>query len=67
MPVMMKLLILTEACFQYGYHNMVESSMRGKFGLFFKTKLCNIYYKVDVEKILIMFVCLHKSIVHFTN
>ena len=35
MPVMMKLLILTEAFFQYGYHDMVESSMRGKFCFFF--------------------------------
>ena len=53
MPVMMKLFILTEAFFQYGHHDMVgyiESSMRGKFWLFFlKTKLCNIYYKVDIE------------------
>ena len=35
--------------FQYGYHDMVESSMRGKFWLFFKIKVCNIYYKVDIE------------------
>ena len=61
MPVMMKLLISTEAFFQYGYHDMVESSMRGNF--FFKTKLCNIYYKIDID----MFVCLHKSIVHFAK
>ena len=33
MPVMMKLFILTEAFFKYGYHDMVESSMRGKFWL----------------------------------
>ena len=53
MPVMMKLLFLTEACFQYGYHDMVESSMRGKFWLilfiFLKTKIWNMYYKVDIE------------------
>ena len=69
MPVMMKLLILTEAFSQYGYHDMVESSMRGKFWLIFflKTKLCNIYYKVDIEWILHMFVCLHKNIVHFAK
>ena len=36
--------------FQYSYHDMVESSVRGKFWLFFfMTKLCNIYYKVDIE------------------
>ena len=35
MPVMMKLLILTEAFVQYGYNDMVESSMRGKFFFFF--------------------------------
>ena len=46
---MMKLLILTEAFFQYGYHDMVESLIRGKFLFFLKTKLCNIYYKVDIE------------------
>ena len=39
MPVMMKLLILTKAFFQYGYHAIVESSMRGKFLLFFKDKI----------------------------
>ena len=49
MPVMVKLLILTEAFFQDGYHDMVESSMRGKFWLFFKTKLYNISYKVGIE------------------
>ena len=50
MPVMMKLLILTDAFLQYGYHDMVGSSMQGKFlVIFLKTKLCNIYYKVDIE------------------
>ena len=39
MPIMMELLILTEAFFQYGYHDMVESSMRGKFWLFFLDKI----------------------------
>ena len=39
-PVMMKLLILSQAFFQYGYHDMVESSMRVKFCLFlFKDKI----------------------------
>ena len=38
MPVMMELFILTEAFFQYGYYDIVESSMRGKFWLFLKTK-----------------------------
>ena len=33
--------------------------------IFFKTKLCNTYYKVDIEQILNMFVCLHKNVVHF--
>ena len=37
--IFISLLILTEAFFQYGYHDMVESSMRGKFGLFFKDKI----------------------------
>ena len=32
-----------------------------------QTKLCNIYYKVDIEYILNMFVCLHKNIVHFAK
>ena len=40
MPVMMKLFILTEAFFQYGYHDMVELSMQGKYCLFvFKDKI----------------------------
>ena len=39
MPVMMKLFILTEAFFQYGYHDMVELSMLGNFWVFFKDKI----------------------------
>ena len=50
MPVMVQLLILTEAFFQYGYHDMVESSMRGKFLLFFERQNYVTYkYKVDIE------------------
>ena len=35
--------------------------------IFLKTQLCNIYYKVDIELILNMFLCLHKNIVHFAK
>ena len=41
----MKLLILREVVFQYGYRDMVESSMRGKFCVFAKkycTQACQI-------------------------
>ena len=49
MPVMMKLLILTEAFFQYGYHDTVVVDAGQILVIFLKTKLCNIYYKVDIE------------------
>ena len=37
------------------------------FVIFLKTKLCNVYYKVDITQILNMFVCLHKDIDHFAK
>ena len=58
MSVMMKLLILTESPFQYGYHDMIRVVVAGHI-FFFK----DIYYKVDIE-----YVCMFAwNIVHFAK